>query len=147
MRTWARDGIPTWVHESMVAALILCFVPLITGALWYEWFGVAAVFFSFLHASVADRLSEAERLREQTERLREQEGRFGQYRSSENGVPLYRVHCWKKERQYFLVKEFFWFVYFIALKAWSALVGVGLFLAYRAWRSYYRTSVKPLEGR
>jgi len=31
------------------------------------------------------------------------------------------------------------------LQAWSALVGVVLFLAYRAWRSYYRTHVKPLE--
>ncbi len=129
-----RYGIPTWVHESFIAFLILVSVPLLTEAPWFEWFGVAAVWFSFLHASVSDRLSEAERLRA---------------RSKVNGLsePPIRVHCWEKERQYFLVKEFFWLVYFVALEAWSALVGVGLFLAYRGWRSYYRTYIKPLEGR
>lgn len=56
-------NVPTWVYESTIALAILVSVPLLTAAPWHEWVGVFAVWFSFKHASVADRLSEAERLR------------------------------------------------------------------------------------
>ena len=130
-RSLNEDGLPTWVYETGVAFIILAAVPLIIGASWHEWFGVFAVWFSFKHATVSDRLSETERFREM---------------SAEHKPPdeSLRVHCWRKERQYFIVKEGFWLVYFFLLQAWSALVGVVLFLAYRVWRSYYRTHIKPL---
>ena len=40
--------------------------------------------------------------------------------------------------RYFLGKELLWCVYFIAHGSWSALAGVGLFLAYPFWRRLWR---------
>jgi hypothetical protein len=122
-----------------VAFVILAAVPFIAGAPWTEWLGVFAVWFSFHHATVADRLSEAERFREL-----ERPNKLDIAPPGWLDHLDHRVHCWRKERHYFILKEVFWLAYFVALEAWSALVGVILFLGYRGWRSYYRTRIKPL---
>lgn len=46
--------------EQAVVALALISVALITGKGWVEWVGALAVFFTFCHANVADRLAEYE---------------------------------------------------------------------------------------
>jgi outer membrane murein-binding lipoprotein Lpp len=120
------NRIPTWVYESLVAAVILGVVFYLGGGSWQEAVGSLAVFVGFLHGQVSDRLSEKE----------------AQRASAPAAQDL--VHCWRRERDYFLVKEVLWLTYFISLKAWAALVGVGLFLTYRLWRHVYRTYIKPL---
>jgi hypothetical protein len=42
-----------------------------------------------------------------------------------------------------VTKECLWLVYFILHHSWSALAGVGLFLAFPIWRKWWRKR-KPL---
>lgn len=105
----------TWKIEAFVAAIIL-FTPLLFLPSGYVgWIGTVAVFVSFLHGQVAERLS-----------------------SKQISVPSKGyVPCHKWERIYFLTKEVLWLGYFIVLQAWPALIGVGLFILYRIWRMQY----------
>lgn len=116
----------TWMVERTVAAVLLATVWWWAGGGLVETVGSLAVLAGFSHGQVADRLSEKE----------------GQRASRPNPADL--VECWHLERRYFLQKEALWLVYFVALGAWSALAGVGLFLGYRAWRALYRTYIKPI---
>jgi len=114
--------IRTWMVEQTVVATILSLVVFLTHGGWIEWVGAVAVLLSFAHGSVTDRLAEMEGHREKPQ-----------------------VECYKWAKRYFLGKECFWLVYFIAHHSWSALVGVGLFLIYPFWRSFYRSRIKPIE--
>ncbi len=109
----------TYHIEQLFVGIVLVAAALITRRGFIEWVGVVAVFFNFGHVSVADRLREAEELRHQRRE------------------PV-SVECYKKLDYYYFSKEFFWLLYFILLGAWSALVGVGLFLLYTPWRRIYR---------
>lgn len=104
----------TWHLELAVVVVVLFAVALATGGR-VELVGAAAVSLSFAHAQVADRLAEREAARE-----------------------VATVDCHRWATRYLLAKESLWLVYFVALHAWSALAGVGLFLAYPAWRRYWR---------
>ena len=117
IRDWL--GWRTYQLESAIVLTVLVMVALVSQKGWVEWVGVLAVWLTFKHASVSDRMAEKEGLRAE--------------RGEEN-----IVECYQWERRYFLGKEVTWFIYFIALQAWSALVGVGVFLAYRGWRKAYR---------
>jgi hypothetical protein len=108
-------GIPTWVGELAVVAAVLGGVLLVTGAPWFELVGSCAVLASFAHGQVSDRLAEREAARTSPE-----------------------VHCHAWARRYFLSKEALWLVYFVAKGAWSAFVGCAVFLAYPAWRTWWR---------
>lgn len=101
-------------------ALCLLLVFILTGHSWNELIGATAVLFTFGHASVGFRLEEAQAL------LAQNQGKA-------------TVECYKKMHTYFLLKECCWLVYFITLGAYSALVGVGIFLLYARWRSAWRT--------
>ena len=127
-------GVRTYVIEYVVVGGILVAVALISRKGPIEWIGVLAVFLTFGHASIA-------------ERLREREG----LRHLKVGIGQVEVLCYSKLPYYFYAKESLWFVYFVLLGAWSALAGTLLFLAYTPWRNYYRTwhpiQEKPLHSK
>lgn len=124
-----RFGLKTWHVESAFVFLCLATVAAgriaITGHGWVEWIGVLAVWGTFQHASVANRLEEKEARR-----------------AAQTGTP--EVECYEKLARYFYLKEIAWFVYFVLIGAYSALVGVFVFLAYghwrKAWRKYHPVS-------
>lgn len=99
-----------------VVAAVLLTVVLITRGGWLELLGAGAVLLSFAHAQVADRLAELEGKREAPQ-----------------------VHCYKWATRYLVGKEMLWLVYFVLHHSWSALAGVGLFLAYPVWRKWWRS--------
>lgn len=115
----AAFHVRTYVIEYVLVGIVLVFVSVLSRRGWIEWIGVLAVFLTFSHASIAERLHEREALRHQKR------------------SPV-EVHCYWKLPYYFYAKEILWFVYFVLLGAWSALAGVILFLLYTPWRRYYR---------
>jgi hypothetical protein len=95
-----------------------------TGAPLLECVGAAAVLASFAHAQVADRMAEYSAKAEYF---------------SEPVLGFTRpAACWRWALRYFVTKELLWLVYFVAHRSWSALVGVGVFLAYPLWRKWWR---------
>jgi hypothetical protein len=108
--TIPQTSLRTWHKESLVVGIILAAVAVIKGQP-IEWLGALAVFLTFMHAQIAFRLSE-----------------------SESRQSLVQVECYWKAQYYFLAKEACWFLYFICLGAWSALIGVLIFLLYPLWR-------------
>lgn len=113
----------TWHVENAVVVIVLAAVVVVTRGRWVEWVGAAAVFCGFCHASIAERMREREAART---------------------VPS--VECHRLATWFFLAKEAGWLVYFVALHAWSALVGCGLFLLYPLWRRYWRR-IHPMAER
>ena len=119
----------TWVIESTFVGIVLAavwvFGFLYDGKSWIELIGSAAVFFTFKHASVAARMEESEAERAKT--------------------GSHFVECYKKQTQFFYMKEVLWFAFFSATGSWSALAGVILFLFYGMWRKAWRkeNAIKP----
>ena len=112
----------TWQIEMIVVGNILFPVALLTAKpenYYAEYIGALAVLLTFAHVQVADRLAEQA---EQEEK--------------EKGETTVDCHRWTK--RYLLSKEICWCLYFVLLGAYSALVGVGVFLLYPVWRHYYR---------
>jgi hypothetical protein len=105
----------TWQIEAAAALAVLSVVAIACGNRPIEWIGVLAVWLSFMHGQVSDRLVE---------------------RQAELAAP--DVHCWQWSRAYFAGKELLWVAYFVAHRSYSALVGCALFLAYPIWRAWYR---------
>jgi hypothetical protein len=123
----ARLGpsVRTWHIEAVFVAGVLCTVSYVSGKGLIEWVGTLAVFFTWLHGSVADRLAEGP--------AAERSG----------------VECAWKITPYFYTKEALWCVYFTWLGAWSALAGSALFLGYGVWRKAWRSyqEAPPKESR
>lgn len=114
-------GFYTYQIEYAVVFIVLSVTAAISDKGVVEWLGVAAVFVSFMHAKVANRLAEREALRMES--------------TEENKYPLpyyYKITRW------FYLKEILWFAYFLFLGAYSALAGVLIFLLYEPWRSAWR---------
>ena len=111
--------VKTWHLEMLVVALVLSTVAFFSDKGWVEWVGALAVLLTFAHVQVADRLAEQAALEEQAK-----------------GEVTVDCHRWA--RRYLVGKEICWLVYFIVLGAYSALVGVGVFLLYPIWRHQYR---------
>jgi hypothetical protein len=124
-----RFKIQTFIIEYLFIGAILTAVAIISEKGWVEWIGVVAVFLTFGHASIAERLREREALRHLAR------------------TPL-EVACYWKLPYYFYAKEILWLAYFIFIGAWSAIAGVIVFLIYGPWRSYYRKwhPVSPQTG-
>lgn len=111
--------VKTYVIEYVFVGAILIAVAVISKKGLIEWIGVFAVFLTFGHASIAERLREREALRQAR-------------------LDAVEVNCYWKLPYYFYIKESLWFIYFVLLGAWSALAGTILFLIYTPWRNYYR---------
>lgn len=122
-------GLHTYQVELLTVAIVLASVLCIKRGEPVEIVGAIAVFFSFAHAKVANRLAEREA-----------------YRSRMNICDGISVSYHHKVKYYFYMKESLWFVYFIALGAWSALVGTFIFLLYEPWRKLWR-QYHPLEDK
>ena len=119
---WIKSLFPkirTYQIENTLVFLVLVTVALVSGSTMIEWIGVMAVFVTFNHAIVSNRLEEAEGMR------------------IKEGIAS-QVACYKKQTKYFVLKEILWFAYFILLGAWSALAGVVIFLIYPLWRNAWR---------
>jgi hypothetical protein len=112
MRTWHMEAVVVW--GALAGALLL------SGRWtdWREWVAALGVGVGFHHASVADRLKEAEDARPAT-------------------APG-RVECVRWLGRYWVAKEVAWVTYFLAIGAVSALVGCAVFLLHPVWRSWYR---------
>lgn len=117
----SKTGCRTHHIENVLTFAALLVVALVTKGGWVEYLGVFAVYFTFNHASIAERLREVEAVRQ-----------------SSQSEAQFKVRCYKKLSKYFYAKEVTWLIYFIELHAWSALVGVGIFLLYQPWRNYWR---------
>ncbi len=114
--------IKTWHFENLFVGTILGAVVVATGAPHIEWIGAFAVFCGFVHASISERMREREAAR-----------------------PVPSVECYRLATRFFIAKEVAWVGYFVTMRAWSALVGCGLFLAYPVWRKFWRR-IHPLAG-
>lgn len=118
----------TWQVELIVVGNLLAVVGIQTARpenYYAELIGALAVVLTFAHVQVADRLAERA--------------------AADEWVGVQTVECHRWARRYLLGKEICWLLYFVALGAWSALVGVGVFLFYPFWRSYYR-KWRPLRA-
>jgi len=115
--------VKTWKVEMIIVASILLaingFKPQFN---WIELLAAVAVLLTFGHAQIADRMAEQEELRKNPS-----------------------VDCYKKARYYFIGKEILWFSYFLLNHSYSALAGVGIFLAYPFWRRFYRARIKTIS--
>ena len=110
----------TWQAEFSFVGAVLVIVAGLSGGGALEMLGAAAVLLSFAHAQVADRLAERE-----AHRLAQS------------------VECHRWATRYLVCKELLWCGYFVLHGSWSALAGVGLFLAYPLWRRWWR-KLRPL---
>lgn len=105
--------IHTYQYEAAIALVVLGLSWWAFGHSLNELVGSVAVFLTFKHAQVTDRLSAAEEDR-----------------------PVPAVECFRLERRYFLGKEMVWATYFLVVESWSPLVGVTLLSGYRVWRRW-----------
>ncbi len=112
--------IKTWIYEAIVVAIVLLIVWFSTGHRFVEFIGCMAVFLTFMHAQIADRMQE---------------------KQAKQIVP--DVKCHWKMNYYFVGKELLWITFFIMNGAWSAITGAVLFCLYPLWRKIYR-KYKPL---
>ncbi len=143
----------TWHYEMLVVAIVLSVVAYFTAkpeSMYAEWIGALAVLLTFGHVQVADRLAEAEASHEERADLWEMthellilpeghEKRPTKEDVEKANARFYgHVHCHRWLTRYLVGKEFCWLAYFVILGAYSALVGVGIFLAYPIWRHQYR---------
>ena len=120
-----RFGCRTYHIEGFFVLLILCLTALIFGKVWEEWIAVFAVYGTFKHASISNRLEE----REEQRKL--------------SGEKVY-VECYYMASRWFYIKETLWLSYFLLVESYSALAGVLIFLIYNPWRRFYRR-YKPLN--
>lgn len=113
----------TWVFELFFVATILLIVLLNKKSFSYvEVIGSLAVLSSFAHGQISDRMAERQ-----------------------SALVKPDVECYRWSLFYFLFKEILWSLFFILNHAYSALVGVIIFLLYPAWRKIYRRYISPIS--
>lgn len=111
----------TWKIEACVVAFVLFVQLFFTHFNLPEIICSLAVFFTFLHAQVADRMQERQAILEKPD-----------------------VECYWKSNWFFGIKEFLWIVFFLMIHSYAALSGAILFSIYPFWRKYWR-KIKPLK--
>jgi hypothetical protein len=111
----------TWKKEAIVVATVLLVQLCFTNWLWSEIICSLAVYYTFLHAQVSDRMQERQALLAKPD-----------------------VECYKKSTYYFMAKEALWISFFIMTKSYAAIFGAILFFLYPLWRRYYR-KIKPIQ--
>lgn len=105
----------TWHYEATVVACVLLIQLFLTQFRVTEIVGTLAVFITFLHAQVSDRMQEQQAALEKPS-----------------------VDCFKWSNRYFILKEFLWISFFISTHSYAALSGAVIFFLYPAWRKYWR---------
>lgn len=113
--------VKTWHYEAIVIGAVLIAQLFFTRFTYQEIICSLAVFFTFLHAQIADRMQERQAILETPD-----------------------VHCHWKLNWFFTIKEFLWITFFLMTSAYAALTGAILFFLYPFWRKYWRR-IKPLE--
>lgn len=117
----------TWMAETTIVAIVLAIVAYFTGIHLggqriIDWIGAAAVLYTFKHASVSDRLAEKQ------------------------GIKIVPdVSCYRKLREFYVIKEILWVIYFIILGSYTPLIGCAIFLFYPIWRKIWRRYY-PMES-
>ena len=114
--------------ETILAALILITTALISKKGWVEWVGVMGVIITFEYQVLSTYLSEHSEARAKHKRI----------------VKSDLIH--KEIRILYFGKEAIWLIYFLALGAYSGLVGTIIFITYGFWRKKYREQI-PLQKR
>lgn len=104
----------TWYFESAFAAVTLAVCALLRGSP-SDWLSATAVFFTFQHGSVAERLRERQAVKQ-----------------------LADVACHRRLDFYLYCKETLWVAFFLVNKSYPALIGCALFLLYPQWRKWWR---------
>ena len=112
----------TWHKEAIVVGAVLIVQLFFTRFALPEITASLAVFFTFLHAQVGDRMQERQATME---------------------IP--DVHCYWKLNWYFWIKEFLWISFFLMNGAYAALSGAIMFFIYPFWRKYWR-KIKPISN-
>ena len=113
-----------WKIEFLFATTCLFFAWIISGMKPIEIIGSIAVLLTFSHVQVSSRLDEEAKKLENDN-------------SVSNNKGGHTVECRAWLERYLIGKESCWCIYFIAMGAYSALVGAFLFLAYPFWRRIY----------
>lgn len=111
----------TWKIEAFIIFSVLLIQLFFTGFGFGEIICSIAVYITFLHCQVADRMQE---------------------RQAILSVP--DVECHHKLNKYFIAKELLWVTFFAINKNYAALSGAILFSIYPIWRKYYR-KIKPIN--
>jgi hypothetical protein len=114
--------IKTWIYEALIVSIFLIMSLLLNNLSFEAILSAIAVFYSFMHIQVADRLQEQESLK--------------------NDI---NIECYNKLNKYLILKEVLWVMFFIISGAYPALLGCILFIFYPLWRKYYRSKIKPLK--
>lgn len=144
----------TWVLEAGVVALILGAVVGMTGSKPIEWLGAVAVLLTFMHAQVSFRLSEAEDRRDGLRREAQALSQRYEHAAEKPSLAdvqaadakyFHHVECHRWLARYHVGKELLWLAYFVAMGAWSALVGVFVFLLYPLWRGWHLRRKGPTD--
>lgn len=105
----------TWQIESIVVLIILSSSLLLKEIGYVDIICLFAIWITFLHAQVADRLQE---------------------KQSQKTEP--DVDCFRWSNRYFIAKEVLWIIFFLLIRSYPALIGAIVFSLYPYWRKFYR---------
>ena len=105
----------TWKWEALVASTVFVLTAELTGGSWPNRITAVALFFSFMHGQVSDRMAEGQ------------------------AMMANPISCYRHAGRYWVAKEVSWITVFILAELWAAIAGSLTFLAYPAWRKWYRT--------
>lgn len=111
----------TWKKESLVVFIVLLTQLYFTNFTISEIICSIAVYVTFLHCQVADRMRERQAILEKPD-----------------------VECYHKLNKYFVLKEILWVSFFLINHNYAALSGAIMFSIYPFWRLYYR-KIKPIK--
>jgi hypothetical protein len=111
----------TWHYEVIFVGLVLCGVTYFCADNLINWITTAAVWVTFNHAQIADRMQERQKMMDKP-----------------------TVECYHKLNKLFIGKEILWIVAFLLMKNYAALVGCAMFALYPVWRKFYR-KYRPID--
>jgi hypothetical protein len=106
--------IRTWMIESFTVMVILIIAMTFHPFSWAEFICGLAVWLSFMHAQVSNRMEE-----KQAKLIKPD------------------VDCYRWSARYFILKELLWIFFFLLSKSYSAITGSVVFFLYLFWRRYY----------
>lgn len=135
----------TWMLESLVVFLVVQIPVMLRGYPYTEVICSIAVWITFMHGQVADRMQEAQKKLAVTPMTTiVKSRRQGQTNALMNEMTrrIYQnaitVECYRWSNRYFLTKEALWIIFFLLIGSYAAVTGSVLFFMYPFWRKWYR---------